>query len=382
MQQRETLRTHCALAVVAAAIVLFLVPGTTAHPATGIVVDRQGQVFFSDLETVWKLNRDGKLSVFRAGVSGRHVHELAIDGEDNIFGADISYEPATKKWISDVWKMTPEGKFSYLLAPTTDPPPGVSIWRDQNGNMFSIDQNNHTKTQTLLLMRTADGKVTTFAGGAYGHADGKATAARFSSVGGLAFGSDGNLYLTDGTSVRKVTMDGTVSTVATGLDFRTAEDKPTLFGGSYGILAGLTVDSLGTVYVADAGNRRLLRITNDGRVTVAYRADPPYFPNGVFATRANDLYVMEVGFTMPSNWSGPRVRKISADGKTVLLATVGAQEAGTLRTSVAQGLGISVESSLQFLTERYKDLILIFGAILGATIALAWRRHRRQRHRA
>ena len=375
-------KKHFGIALLVSTLVLFSAAEVKAHPATGIVADRQGQVFFSDLETVWKLTRDGKLSVFRAGVSGRHVHELAIDGEDNIFGADISYEPATKKWISDVWKMTPEGKFTYLLAPTTDPPPGVSIWRDQNGNMFSIDQNNHTKTQTLLLMRTADGKVTTFAGGAYGHADGKATAARFSSVGGLAFGLDGNLYLTDGTSVRKVTTDGVVSTVATGLDFRTAEDKPTLFGGSYGILAGLTVDSRGNVYVADAGNRRLLRIANDGKVTVAYRAEPPYFPNGVFATRADELYVMEVGFTMPSNWSGPRVRKISADGKSVLLATVGAQEAGTLRTSVAQGLGASGESFLQLLTGRLKYLILAFFAIVVATITFAWRRHRRQRQRA
>jgi hypothetical protein len=177
-------------------------------------------------------------------------------------------------------------------------------------------------------------------------------------------------------------MDGVVSTVATSLDFRTAEDKPTLFGGSYGILAGLTVDSRGNVYVADAGNRRLLRIANDGKVTVAYRADPPYFPNGVFATRADDLYVMEVGFTMPSKWSGTRVRKISADGSNALVATVGEQQPGTLRTSVAQGIGVSVESFLQLLTGRLKYLILVFSAILVATITFAWRRHRRQRQQA
>ena len=379
MQPRERGKTHCSLAVVAAAIVLFLVPGTMAHPATGIVVDRQGQVFFSDLETVWKLSTDGKLSVFRQGVSGRHVHELAIDAQDNIYGADVSYESAHNKWISDVWKMTPDGKISYLLEPTTDPPSGMSIWLDQKGNMFSIDQNNHTKTQTLLLMRTVDGKVTTFAGGSYGHADGKGPAARFSSVGGMAFGFDGHLYLTDGTSVRKVTMDGVVSTLANNLAFRTAEDKPTLFGGSEGILSGLTVDSHGNVYVADAGNRRLLRIANDGKVMIVYRADPPYFPNGVFAAPSDDLYVMEVGFTLPSKWSGPRVRKISADGKNTLLATVGGQEAGTLRRSVARALGVTVESSLQFLLGRFKFLLLVLSAILIAAITFAWRKRRRQR---
>jgi hypothetical protein len=278
--------------------------------------------------------------------------------------------------------MTPEGKLSYLLDPTTDPPPGFSIWRDQKGNMFSIDQNNHTKTQTLLIMRTPDGKVTTFAGGAYGHADGKATAAKFSSVGSVAFGFAGDLYLTDGTSVRKVSTDGNVTTLASDLNFRTADDKPTTMGGSYGTLAGLAVDSAGNVYVADAGNRRLLKITSDGKVTVAYRVDPPYFPNGVFVTPENDLYVMEVGFTMPSKWSGPRVRKISAGGKSVLLATVGEHEAGTLRSSIAQGVGVSVESSLKLLTGRFKYLLLAIGTILVVTITLAWRKHRRQRQRA
>ena len=181
---------------------------TSAHPATGIVVDRKGQIYFSDLETVWKIDTQGKLSVFRPGVHGRHVHELTIDEQDNIYGADVSYEPATKGWISDVWKMTPEGELTYLLEPTNNPPRGMSIWRDREGNMYFVDQNNHLKQQTLLLRRTPDGSVLTLAGGAYGHADGKGAAARFSSVGGMAFGPDGSLYLTDGTSVRRVGMDG------------------------------------------------------------------------------------------------------------------------------------------------------------------------------
>src|SRR5215813_2788367 len=203
------------------------------HPATGIVVDHKGNVYFSDLETIWRLDTQGQLNIFRPGVSGRHVHELSIDIDDNIYGADSSYE--AQKWITAIWKMTPGGKFNYLLEPTSNPPRGMSIWRDQAGNMYLVEQDNRKKTETLLLRRTPDNIVTTLAGSAYGHVDGKGAAARFGSVGGLAFGPKGELYLTDGASVRKVSLDGTVTTLAGDLIKRTDADRPPLFGKNDGI---------------------------------------------------------------------------------------------------------------------------------------------------
>jgi len=359
---------------------LFLSEVASAHPANGIVLDHKGNVFFSDLETIWKIDTTGKLSVFRAGVSGRHAHELAIDEQDNIYGADISY--VSQKWIGDIWKMSPDGKFEYLLEPTDRPPRAMSIWRDREGNNYVIDQNNHTKTQTLLLRRAPDGKVTTLAGGAYGHADGNGSAAKFSSVGGVAFGPDGSLYLADGASVRKVGMDGTVVTLAKGLDVRTSEDKPTLFAGSYGSLAGVAVDAAGNVYVADAGNRRLFKINREGKTEVLLRTDPPYFPNGVVAGPGGDIYVLEVGFTLPGSWSGPRVRKITADGKSEILATVGAEREGAnLKATIARGAGASAESFLSFFVvgQRIKYGILILSAsVLGAG-AIMWQRRRKRR---
>jgi len=125
---------YCLLTLFAAAVILILTTAALGHPATGIVVDRKGQVYFSDLETIWKLDPNRKLSVFRPGVSGRHVHELTIDDQDNIYGEDVSYEAATKKWISDVWKMTPEGALTYIVAPTTDPPRALTMWCDLDGN--------------------------------------------------------------------------------------------------------------------------------------------------------------------------------------------------------------------------------------------------------
>ena len=346
-----------------------------AHPASGIVLDSKGNIYFSDLETVWRVDPSGKLTVFRDGLGGRHVHELAIDRDDNIYGADISY--VSEKWVSSVWKMTLDGNLTYLLEPTSDPPRGMSIWLDNSGNMYWVDQNNHTKTQTLLLRRTPTGEVTTLAGGAYGHADGRGADARFGSIGGTTFGPDGNIYLTDGSSLRKVAMDGSVVTLATDLSARSSQDSPTLFSSGHGSLAGLTVATDGTVFVADSGNRRLLKVAN-GKVETVFRSEPPFFPTGAFETKGGDVYVLEVGLTLPNVTSGPRVRKLSPDGTISVVATIGEDRSQRSVPAVAvERAGIAAESALQFVWEgrATKYALLAVAVFIGI---LFLRRHKRK----
>lgn len=296
-----------------------------AHPAWGIVVDRRNQVYFSDLETVWKIDAAGRLTVFRAGVSGRHVHELAGDDEGNLYGPDYSYVPARQSYLNAVWKMTPAGVFTYVLAPTESMPRGMSIRRDRDGNTYAVEQDNNLKRETLLIKRTPGGDVVVFAGGAYGHADGKGAQARFSSVVGMAFGPEGVLYLADGASVRRVAPDGTVSTLADGLDVKGAGTNPVEGEIRWGGLMGLTVGARGEVYAADYRNRRVLKITPGGEVSTAAQTEPPWAPTGVALSAGGDLYVLEFGPT-PSNANTPRVRKLSPDGKVVTVAAVGQSE--------------------------------------------------------
>lgn len=364
-------------------IMAFLAVGasaTMAHPPWGIVVSSTGIVYFSDLETVWKIDRDGHVSVFRASV-GRHVHELSIDDQDNLYGPDYIYEPRTDKYLLGVWKRTPDGKETLVQPPIDTLMSGVSVFRDRAGNMYSIEQNNHTKERTLLLRRTPSGIVSTLVGGAYGHKDGKGTAARFGSVSAMTLAPDGSIYLTDALSVRRVSLDGTVTTVAANLAARTSEDKPTLFGGVDASIMGLAVGYDGQVYVADAGNRRLLKISKDGRAGVVYRVEPPYFPTGVFATRGGDVYVLEFSYTPPGTTNNPRVRKISSDGENRLITT---GPAGT-NSNVAPPASLTrarFASILGFVNTRGWFFVLGIVGVLITVATLVWRRRRHGTQRA
>lgn len=326
-------------------IALLLFARASAHPATGIVVDRQGRIYFSDLETIWRLDSEGRLAVFRSGVDGGHVHELTIDEEGNIYGAEVSYEAATQKEINAIWRISPAGQQTWLVAPTENMPRGSSIHRDRAGNNYFVEQNNHTKVETLLLKRKATGEVITLAGGAFGYADGRGTSARFISVGGMAFARDGSLYMTDGKSLRRVSTDGAVQTIATNLDVANKDDTK-MFGGSHAMLMGLTVDAGDSVYVADHGNRRVLKITPDGKFVRVLRAEPPWSPTGVAAAPDGSILVLEIGFTPPNIFIGPRVRRLMPDGEVKTIAIVGAKEKNSSRMTTQQSAA-SVPSNIE-----------------------------------
>jgi len=312
--------------VICALVCIFALAFDTveAHPAWGIVIDRYGNVYFSDLEAIWKIDTLGVLTLFRPGVKGRHIHELTIDADGNLYGPDYSYEPESQRFINATWKMTPKGVFTYMVAATEQSPKGISIWRDAEGNMYSIEQNNHLKTETLLLKRAPDDVVTTLAGGAYGFTDGKGGKAKFSNVYAMTWAPGRPvLYLTDSTAIRRVWMDGNVLTLARDLDkVQDPENKTRGQDMPASLLMGLAVDSKGTVYVADYGKRRVLKVTPDGKASVVVRATAPWSPTGVAVSNNGDVYVLEVGFTPPGTYSGPRVRRLSSNGILTLVTTV------------------------------------------------------------
>lgn len=94
-----------------------------------------------------------------------------------------------------------------------------------------------------------------------GSADGAGSAATFGSPDGVATDSSGNVYVTDGfnNKIRKITPAGVVMTFA-GSGVPGSADGTGAVATFYHP-SGVAVDSSGNVYVADANNHKIRKIT-------------------------------------------------------------------------------------------------------------------------
>ncbi|WP_411031834.1 SBBP repeat-containing protein [Spongiimicrobium sp. 3-5] len=140
-----------------------------------------------------------------------------------------------------------------------DYPTGITI--DEDGNLYVTDASRHS-----IRKITPEGMVTTLAGnGSEGDADGVGANAQFRWPQGITYGN-GYLYVADmdNSSIRKVGLDGTVTTLAGG----TIGDLD-----GHGVNArfkypqGIATDSQGNIYVVDSSNNKIKKITPDGMVT-------------------------------------------------------------------------------------------------------------------
>lgn len=295
-------------------------PETFAHPSWAIVADDKNQVYVSDLEKIWKIDARGAVSVF----SERHTHEMTLDSGGNLTGEDLHYEPATRKFTSALWKITPNGEFSYILAPTDAPPKGISIWKNASGATFYFGQTDAEPRENFLLKRTASGEVAVLLGDRQ-----KALQHRQIvpySFAGMTFAPDGSLYVKNADTVWKVTTNDAVSVFLTKEQMSAIAPKMMLFG--------LAVDAENNVYTTDHNNKKTLKIAPDKKISVVFQTEPNWSPTGVFYRNKN-LYVLEYKSAPSGGKPVVRVQRIAADGKVSTLVTIGENKTAAPIVSVS-----------------------------------------------
>jgi DNA-binding beta-propeller fold protein YncE len=268
-----------------------------AHTGSGIAVDHQGNVFFLDTGSgLWKIDTHGKLTK----LSGTMFHWLALDN-GNRFGQSRLLSGAN----GDIAKVASDP--TVLLS--SDWPVAVN----GDGKLFYQSGNAGSLQVMQMLPSGATSVLATLPG--------TTKRAPLPHINGMAMGPSGSLYYTENSSIRRITAQGRVSTVATV----TARARgPSIPGTSqHPYLRGLAVDDKGVMIVADNGDARVLKITPAGTITTLLQLQSPWSPTAV-ALHGADVYVLEFLHTpndVRREWL-PRFRKITADGKSTIIASL------------------------------------------------------------
>jgi len=255
---------------------------------------------FAGSGTAGFANGDGDAAQFK------EPYGVAVDTLGNIYVAD------TKN--NRIRKITPEGEVSTLAGDGTttqfNSPFGVAV--DTSGNIYVADTGN-----SRIRKITPERVVSTFAGsGTDGFADGTGTDAQFHHPNGVAVDTLtlGNIYVADtgNSQIRKITSERAVSNFAGSSSYGFADGTGT--AAKFFSPAGVAVDSLGNIYVADEDNHRIRKITPGGEVsTIAGStrgfkngfgtAAQFYAPQGVAVDSSGNIYVADT--------SNHRIRKIT-----------------------------------------------------------------------
>jgi sugar lactone lactonase YvrE len=245
-----------------------------------VAVGPVGDVFIADPEVnrIVRITKDGRF--YRVAGKGVPIFRMEGYGPPPQFSGDGG--PAT--------------------AADLDYPFGVAV--DSHGAIYISDSTNNRVRKV-----GTDGIIQTIAGtGAAGLSGdgGPARKARLSDPSGLAVDSHGNVYIADSGNnrVRKISPDGMIRTVVSGLN------------GPHGV----AVDAKDTLFIADTFNNLIKRLDPDGAVqTIAGTGKQEFSGDEGPATQAglgapDSLAIDSQGNIFIADRGNWRVRKITQDG--------------------------------------------------------------------
>ncbi|QQL49613.1 NHL domain-containing protein [Mucilaginibacter ginkgonis] len=236
----------------------------------GMVADAQGNIYVCDQfnHLVRKITPAGVVSTFCGSGALGHTdgpaataafyspYALAVDKQNNLYMTDQGNNLVIKITPAGVaTTLAGSGIAGYVNSNTAltaqfNAPRGIAV--DASGNIYVADSNN-----SRIRMISTAGVVTTFAGGGIGFTDDTGALALFRTPTGLAFDTNGNLFVADygNYAIRKITSAGVVTTVAGNRSITTLIGNPN----------AIAIDAANNLYIAD-GTGRVLRLQNSSGI--------------------------------------------------------------------------------------------------------------------
>ena len=302
----------------------------------GVLTDDAGNLYIAD-GLVRKVDSQGKLTTIAGSASIASgdggsataarlagTTAIALDAAGNIYLSDAGARRVRKidqcGLINTIAGDGEEGYAGDGVPAVTAPlnlPSGLVF--DRAGNLYIADAGNNRVRLVGL-----DGVIHTFAGtGAAGFSGdgGNATAAQLSYPSGLAIDGDGAVYIADtgNNRIRKVSPDGTITTVAGNGTAGYKGDGGAAVGAQLSSPIGVALDVAGNLYIADTGNYVVRKVSNGMISTVAGTGVSGESDDGGLATSAALMSPVSVAVDAQENLfivdrDNGRIRRVRLGG--------------------------------------------------------------------
>jgi DNA-binding beta-propeller fold protein YncE len=241
-------------------------------------------------------------------------------------------------------------------------PTGITM--DGAGNLYIADQANN-QIRKLITNATTGAVTASTLSGTVAPGSSNATAigqiASFNNPSGVAYdATTGNIYVADfgNHTIRRITSAGAVNVFAgvsgssgNNNDIIPATGTAQAINPRFNSPAGVAVDAVGNVYVADYGNNRIRKISTTGTITTVAGSSAGKVdgtgtaarfsgPRSVAVDAVGNIYVADVNNNL--------IRKVTADGVVTTFAgsgNVGNADGTGTAASFSHPAGVAVDAA-------------------------------------